>query len=73
MKLADLKLLDLDETQTEAKLIATAKRNKAKRANPKASKTVNMKISGSRPSDQEASMGSTVFGSRHQDTSTTIN
>jgi hypothetical protein len=69
--------LSLMENREKAKHIATSKKNKAKRANPKANKNEQLPYSGGGvsggPSDTEAGMGSTTHGSRYQGSTSTVN
>jgi len=58
---------------SKGRLLALAKRTRAKRMNPKASNTENIPFSGSRPNDAEASMGSRISGSRYQGSTSSVN
>ena len=68
-----MKLQDIFESQTKAKFIRAVKKAKAKKMNPKAKKTNQITFSGTRPSDVEASMGSTTGGSRYQASVSSVN
>jgi len=61
------------QQRSKARLLALAKRTKAKRMNPKASKTENTVSSGSHPSDAYAGQGSTTHGSRYQASHSSVN
>lgn len=61
------------QQSSKARLLALAKRTKAKRMNPKASKQENMVQSGSYPSDAVAGSGSTTHGSRYQASQSSVN
>lgn len=63
----------LTEDRTKAELIAQKKKNKAKRANPKATKTNNMVSSGSRPHDPSSGIGSSTGGTRYQGSQSSVN
>ena len=52
-------LCDIFENTEKAQLIAKRRKLRAKRMNPKATKTNQMVSSGGNPSDVEAGMGST--------------
>ena len=61
------------QQSSKARLLALAKRTRAKRMNPKASKQENMVQSGSYPSDAVAGSGSTTHGSRYQASQSSVN
>ncbi len=60
--------------RSKARLLALAKRTKAKRMGAKDSRTENMPQSGSRPSDADiSSSDSTTHGSRYQASQSSVN
>jgi hypothetical protein len=56
-----------------AEMLRAVKKAKAKKMNPKATKTNQIVSSGGRPNDQEAGMGDSTSGSRHQASQSSVN